>query len=75
MQPDEYEKIAGGVRLLTISEACAKLGVARSTFYELVASNRITLRKLGAASRVRSDELDDLIAGLPAVQVAPRERR
>ena len=61
--------------LLTIAEACRRLGCARSTFYELCAADLIKLRKLGASSRVRSDDLDALIANLPVATVKPRERR
>lgn len=76
MHPHEFEQLAaGGVQLLTIPECCRILGVARSTFYELVAADRITLRRLGSAARVRSDELQQLIESLPAVTIAARMRR
>ena len=63
------------VMLLTVAQACRRLGCARSTFYELCAADIIKLRKLGASSRVRSDDLDVLIANLPTATVKPRERR
>ncbi|WP_226637930.1 helix-turn-helix domain-containing protein [Brevundimonas poindexterae] len=50
---------------MTIPEACKRLGVSRSTFYNLVAQGKIPLRKVGSSSRVRSDELDDFIQDLP----------
>jgi len=53
------------VQLMTISEACRRLEISRSTFYNLVAEGKIPLRKVGGSSRVRSDELDDFIQDLP----------
>ncbi|WP_425339278.1 helix-turn-helix domain-containing protein [Brevundimonas alba] len=50
---------------MTISEACRRLEISRSTFYNLVAEGKIPLRKVGGSSRVRSDELDDFIQDLP----------
>ena len=63
------------LRLLTITKACRQLGVARSTFYEFAAADQISIVKLGRSSRVRSDELQQLIDSLPAITVARRERR
>lgn len=63
------------VSLVPISEACRRLHTSRSHFYELAAANQIAIRKLGAASRVRSDDLDRLIESLPAISVTARERR
>ena len=63
------------VYLVPIAEACRRLHISRSHFYELVAANQLTLRKLGASSRVRSDDLQRLIDTLPTISVSARERR
>lgn len=57
------------VRLLKVPEALKRLGLARSTFYLLVKEGRIPLRKIGGASRIRSDELDAYIRSLPALEL------
>lgn len=57
---------ASEIRLLTIAEACSRLGCSRSTFYEsILGRGLIAIRKLGAATRIRSDELQAFIEGLP----------
>lgn len=67
MHTNQYDHRDGReVRLLTIGEACSRLGCSRSTFYESILGNGlIAVRKLGAASRIRSDELQAFIEGLP----------
>ncbi len=57
-----------GAQLLTISEVLARLKVSRSTFYQLVKNREIALRKIGGASRIRSDELDAYVQALPRLQ-------
>lgn len=51
--------------LHTIPEAYRRLNVSRSTLYQLAKSGAFVIRKVGAASRIRSDELDAYIKGLP----------
>ena len=66
---------ASEVRLLTVNEACNRLGCSRSTFYETILGNGlIAVRKLGAATRIRSDELQAFIEGLPASSPSSMER-
>lgn len=55
-------------RLLTVRETCQRLSISRSTFYQLINGGKLPLRKIGGASRVRSDELDAYIKGLPTLQ-------
>ncbi len=66
MHPDQYERIAGPpVRLLTVLEACQLLGCSKAFFYDTPAL-RDLCRKHGHSTRVRSDELDAYIKGLPS---------
>lgn len=59
--------VADGSQLLTIPQACHRLAVGRSTFYNIISSGKLTLRKIGGASRVRADELEAYIVNLPAL--------
>lgn len=52
-------------QLLTIVQVCQRLSVGRSTLYNLISAGKLPLRKVGAASRIRSDELDAFIQSLP----------
>lgn len=52
-------------QLLTIVEACHRLSIGRSTLYNLISVGKLPLRKVGGASRIRSDELDAFIRSLP----------
>lgn len=70
-----YQSNREQTQLLTIAEACRCLAVSRSHFYELVAAELITIRKVGGASRVLASELNAYITGLTPVKVARRERR
>ena len=72
MHPHQHQE---RFELLTVAEACRRLSVSRSHLYELAAADLITLRKVGAASRVVGGDLDTYIASLPAVNVARRARR
>lgn len=51
--------------LHTIPEAYRRLNVSRSTLYQLAKSGAFVIRKVGTASRIRSDELEAYIQGLP----------
>ena len=51
------------VRLLSLSEACKRISCSRSYYYAKVVQH-VPIRKLGSASRVRSDELETYICGL-----------
>ena len=59
--------------LLTIREAIDRLRIGRSTFYQLVQDRKIPLRKIGGASRVRSDDLDAYIQNLPKMDTPEPE--
>ncbi len=50
--------------LVTIPEACSRLGISRSTFYELLYAGRIEAVKIGRSRRVRSSEIERFIADL-----------
>lgn len=52
------------VRLLSVSEACALLGIRRTRFYELLNGEQLNAVKLGRRTLVRSDELERFIEAL-----------
>lgn len=62
-----------GVKLLKIQEAYERLNVGRSTLYQLIKDGKLPLRKIGGASRVRSDELDAYIQNLPRLDTHEQE--
>lgn len=64
---DQVRPSPDKLTLLTIGEAIERLKIGRSKFYLEVAAGKIRLRKVGNASRVRSDELDVYIESLPSL--------
>lgn len=70
---DHQRPEANNIHLLTISEVLARLSLGRSTFYQLVKDRKIPLRKVGGASRVRSDDLHRYIEDLPRLDTSERE--
>lgn len=70
---DHQRPEATNIHLLTISEVLARLSLGRSTFYQLVKDRKIPLRKVGGASRVRSDDLNRYIEDLPRLDTSERE--
>lgn len=59
--------------LLTIGDAIDRLRIGRSTLYQLIKDGKLPLRKVGGASRVRSDELDAYIQNLPRLDTPEQE--
>ncbi|MCJ2065824.1 helix-turn-helix domain-containing protein [Methylobacterium sp. J-088] len=57
------------VRLLSVSEACALLGIKRTRFYELLKGHQLSAVKLGCRTFVRSDELERFIEALETIQI------
>jgi excisionase family DNA binding protein len=53
----------------SIPRACQISGLPRTALYELAASGRLTFRKLGRKTLVRHDDLERLIAELPAAKI------
>lgn len=53
------------MKMLSISEACARLGVGRTTIYALASDDFIPIRKIGRRSVIREDELVQAIERLP----------
>jgi excisionase family DNA binding protein len=50
--------------LLTVREAADRLGIGRSTAYELIASGRLETVHIGRACRVPVDAIDRFVEGL-----------
>jgi len=48
--------------LLTVPEACEHLRVCRATLYKLARRGDLPLVRLGAATRIRREDLNALIA-------------
>lgn len=64
----------GEPQLLTIVQACQRLSVGRSTLYNLISAGKLPLRKIGGASRIRTDELDAFIQSLPKIAAISMEQ-
>ncbi len=56
--------------LHTIPEASRRLNISRSTLYKLAKSGAFIIRKVEKASRIRSDELEAYIQGLPRLDTS-----
>jgi excisionase family DNA binding protein len=54
--------------LLRPSEAAARLGIGRSTLYQLIARGEIRVLKIGAATRIPVWELERFVRRLAAEQ-------
>jgi len=54
---------------LSIAETIAALGVSRPTFYRLARAGRLHPRKLGRKTIVMREDIENLIAGLPAADL------
>jgi excisionase family DNA binding protein len=51
-------------RLLSVPEACRKIGVGKTTLYTLVTEKKIAVAKIGNRSLFSEAELDRFIAAL-----------
>lgn len=51
--------------LMTVADFLRRYSIGRTTFYREVAAGRITLRKLGIASRVARTDAERWAASLP----------
>jgi excisionase family DNA binding protein len=54
------------MRLISVAEACDRLNIGRTSFYELVKSGFVPVKKIGRRSVVREDELHAAIEQLPS---------
>ena len=55
-------KVSGSERLLlTIPEAAARLGIGRSTVYELTAAGELEVVHIGRCARIPAAALDDFV--------------
>lgn len=52
--------------LLTVDEACERIGVKRSKLYELITSDSIESVTIGRARRIPVDALEEYVARLRA---------
>lgn len=51
--------------LLSVREACAALGIRKTTFFKLVSERRLQTVKLGRRTLVRACEIDRFVQSLP----------
>jgi excisionase family DNA binding protein len=72
-QQDQDRPSPEKLTLLTIGDAIDRLRIGRSTLYQLIKDGKLPLRKVGGASRVRSDELDAYIQNLPRLDTPEQE--
>jgi excisionase family DNA binding protein len=56
--------------LVTVDNACARLGVSRSTLYKLAREGQLVTVQIGAARRVPVAALDDLVRRLSTTAAA-----
>ena len=63
---DAPKVLLEGHEVLTVAETCQLLRISRPTFYRLLAAGRLTSRKVGARTIVRTDELRRFLSALPA---------
>lgn len=47
----------------TIRDACQLLSISRSHLYQMTASGRLRMIKLGTSSRIPASEIDRILAG------------
>ena len=51
----------------SVDEACAITGLSRSFLYEEIRASRLAARKAGSRTLVLRQDLEEFLAGLPAV--------
>ncbi|WP_333823633.1 helix-turn-helix domain-containing protein [Pinisolibacter sp.] len=61
--------------LLTVDEVCRRLGVCRSTYYNLVRSGQLAARQLRGRPYVETSELRRFLSALPPADVSTGRRR
>lgn len=54
-------------RALSITEACARSSIGRTTFYKLLKAGQIPARKCGRRTIILSDELRQALESLPRI--------
>lgn len=52
--------------LMTVSDFLARYSIGKTTFYREVSSQRLRIKKLGAATRIARTDADAWAASLPA---------
>mgnify|MGYP001807801167 CR=1 FL=1 len=50
------------MNLVSVSDTCTRLGISRSTLYELIAKGDIAVLKIGSRTLIGEDELARFIA-------------
>ena len=60
--------------LYTINEACAALGVKRTSLYQLMAEGLIDARKLGGKTMIVAESLGRFVEGLPKAEIKDQGR-
>jgi excisionase family DNA binding protein len=64
---------AEAVTLISIADACGRLGVSRATLYRLMSSGALPTVRIGARRLIRVADLRDLIVA--RVEYAPENER
>ena len=52
--------------LMTVADFLARYSIGKTTFYREVSARRLTVKKLGAATRIARADADNWAASLPA---------
>ena len=57
---------------LNISQACARIGVGKTKFWQLVSEGQIVIRKIGRRTFVLEDDLNEFIRSRPKASLAQK---
>jgi excisionase family DNA binding protein len=55
----------------TITEACARSGIGRTSMYELINTGQLPARKRGRRTLILADDLRRCLEALPSINVKP----
>ncbi len=55
-------------KAMTVAQFCSWAGIARSTFYNEVASGRLIARKIGGKTIIARDDAEAWFASLPRLE-------
>jgi len=61
------------IMALSIRDACAAVGIGRSTLYGLINSGQLEARALGGRTVIPAESLERLVASLPAAPIRVRK--
>lgn len=57
---------------LNVSQACARIGVGKTKFWQIVSEGQIVIRKIGRRSFVLEEDLNEYIRSRPEASLAKK---